>query len=354
MINYEALLIAVLFNIFLNLIAIKFWGGFEFVKHYEKVYSGIQKIHSKKIIPRLGGLNSYLSLVLYASISTLHSNYFLITLLFSLLILVIYSTKEDIAHNVTPYKRILSIFLTSFIFLIAYKNLNLPIIDAPILGKILNIYVIAFVFFIFALVSIANGTNIIDGANGLSGMTVLFQLISLLILADKVSDTFIYSNLIILIVFLIVFLAFNFPMGKIFLGDSGAYMWGWISGLMVILFYGRHPELPTWGAIVILIYPIIETIFSTIRKKFYENISPLTPDPYHLHLKVYFFLQKLLRSKRIKLSANNIVTLALLPIWSSPLYLIPFVYSDNFLITLALLYVCILYFTIYIFTPRVK
>lgn len=354
MINYEALIIALLFNIFLNLIAIKYWSGLKFVKNYEKVYSGIQKIHSKKIIPRIGGLNSFLSLMLYAAIAALDSNYFLITLLFSLLILVIYSTKEDIAHNVTPHKRIFSIFISSFIFLIIYENLNLPIIDLPILGKILNIHVIAIGFFIFALVSLANGTNIIDGANGLSGMTILFQLISLLILAIKVSDTFIYENLIILIVFLIVFLIFNFPIGKLFLGDCGAYMWGWISGIMVILFYGRHPELPTWGAIVILIYPIIETIFSTIRKKFYENISPFTPDAYHLHLKVYFILQKLLKSKGIKFSANNIVTLTLLPIWSSPLYLLPFVYSDNYLITLSLLYVCILYFTIYIFTPRVN
>jgi len=352
MINYSALIVALLFNFFLNLIAIKYWNRFEFVQNYETAYSGIQKIHSEKIIPRLGGINSFLSLILYASISTLDSNYFLSTLLFSLSVLIIFSVKEDIAHNVPPYKRILAIFLTSFIFFIAYKGLNFPVIDVPIIGKILNTYPVSMSFFVFALVSIANGTNIIDGANGLSAMTILIQLLSLLILAHKVSDFFIFYHLLILITFLIVFLAFNFPLGKIFLGDSGAYMWGWISGIMVILFYGRHPELPTWGAILILIYPTIETIFSTIRKKFYEKISPFIPDSFHLHLKVYFFLSKVLIRKKIKLSANNIVTLSLLPIWSSPLYLIPFVYSNTFLILSALTYVCILYFTIYVIIPR--
>lgn len=354
MINYSALIIAVLFNIFLNLITIKYWSRLGFVKKFEKSYSGIQKIHSKKIIPRIGGLNSYLSLILYVSVSRLDSDYFLITLLFSLSVLIIISTIEDVSHNITPLKRIFAIFLTSFIFLLAYKNLNFPLIDAPIIGEILNVYFIALLFFIFALVSIANGTNIIDGANGLSAMTVLIQLLSLLLIAEKVSDFFIFYHLLILIIFLIVFLAFNFPAGKIFLGDSGAYMWGWISGIMTILFYGRHPELPTWGALLILIYPIIETIFSTIRKKVYENISPFNPDPYHLHLKVYFLFDKLFKRKKNKFSANNIVTLSLLPIWSSPLYLIPFVYSDTFLITLSLTYVCILYFSIYIITPRIK
>jgi UDP-GlcNAc:undecaprenyl-phosphate/decaprenyl-phosphate GlcNAc-1-phosphate transferase len=353
MINYSALLLALSFNIILNIATIKFWADFSFVQRYENNYEGIQKIHTK-IIPRLGGLNSYLSLLAYIFISGISVNLLLTTLMISAIPLVFYATKEDITHKVAPYIRIFSIFIASLIFFLLYNNYNFPIIDISVLGDIINIYFVGLSFFIFALISISNGTNIIDGANGLSSMTVLFQLLSLLFLSYKVSDFLLFDNLLILISFIILFLIFNFPLGKIFLGDCGAYLWGWLSGMLVILFYGRHPELSTWGAILILIYPIIETIFSTIRKKFYDNISPLIPDPNHLHLKVFFALEKFSLENKLKISPINMVTLALLIIWSSPLYLIPFVYHSPFLIFLSIMYVCSLYFIIYTLLPRKK
>src|SRR5690606_26147022 len=80
------------------------------------------------------------------------------------------------------------------------------------------------------------------------------------------------------------FLVYNFPAGRIFLGDGGAYLLGFMIAAISIVVVQRHPaDVSPFLLPAILIYPLWEVLFSACRKFFYDRISPLRSDEYHLH-----------------------------------------------------------------------
>ena len=79
----------------------------------------------------------------------------------------------------------------------------------------------------------------------------------------------------------------TFLRGKIFLGDSGAYIIGFLLAILSILTVKRNPEISPWFPIAVLAYPIFETLFSIYRRKFIQKKSPLKNDGLHLHTLIY-------------------------------------------------------------------
>jgi UDP-N-acetylmuramyl pentapeptide phosphotransferase/UDP-N-acetylglucosamine-1-phosphate transferase len=83
------------------------------------------------------------------------------------------------------------------------------------------------------------------------------------------------------------FLLVNYPRGRLFLGDGGAYFLGfWVAETAVLLLV-RHPALNAWQVLAICAYPVIEVLFSIYRRKFIRQASPGAPDALHLHTLVY-------------------------------------------------------------------
>jgi UDP-N-acetylmuramyl pentapeptide phosphotransferase/UDP-N-acetylglucosamine-1-phosphate transferase len=74
----------------------------------------------------------------------------------------------------------------------------------------------------------------------------------------------------------------NFPLGKIFLGDGGAYFLGFALGWMAVLLSSRNPQVSPWACFLVCGYPIIETLFSILRRvKRQAHFGH--PDRLHLH-----------------------------------------------------------------------
>jgi UDP-N-acetylmuramyl pentapeptide phosphotransferase/UDP-N-acetylglucosamine-1-phosphate transferase len=83
------------------------------------------------------------------------------------------------------------------------------------------------------------------------------------------------------------FLLLNYPSGKMFLGDGGAYFLGfWVSEMAVLLLV-RHPGVNAWQVLGICAYPVIEVLFSIYRRRFIKKVSPGAPDALHLHTLVF-------------------------------------------------------------------
>jgi UDP-N-acetylmuramyl pentapeptide phosphotransferase/UDP-N-acetylglucosamine-1-phosphate transferase len=102
----------------------------------------------------------------------------------------------------------------------------------------------------------------------------------------------------------------NYPRGLIFAGDGGAYFWGFTLGLIGILLVQRHPQVSPWYPLLLLIYPIWETVFSTYRK-LVRGQSPGMADALHLHQLVYRRLVKAVLHEdeaKMLLSRNNRTT----------------------------------------------
>ena len=82
------------------------------------------------------------------------------------------------------------------------------------------------------------------------------------------------------------FLALNYPRGLIFAGDGGAYLWGVVIAMACIQLVQRHPQVSPWFPVLLLIYPVWETLFS-IYRKLARGGSPGMADALHFHQLIY-------------------------------------------------------------------
>jgi UDP-N-acetylmuramyl pentapeptide phosphotransferase/UDP-N-acetylglucosamine-1-phosphate transferase len=74
----------------------------------------------------------------------------------------------------------------------------------------------------------------------------------------------------------------NWPFGKLFLGDGGAYFLGFAMAWIAVLLIERNPSVSAFSALVICILPITEVLFSIFRRQV-RNDHPGKPDNLHFH-----------------------------------------------------------------------
>jgi UDP-GlcNAc:undecaprenyl-phosphate GlcNAc-1-phosphate transferase len=163
-------------------------------------------------------------------------------------------------------------------------------IDLPYADQLLRWAPLAIGFTIFAVAGVANAINIIDGYNGLAAGYALTVLAGLAYVSLRVHDSFLLFSSLAMMGALLGFLIFNYPRGKIFLGDSGAYLLGFWSAELSVLLVARHPEVSAWFPLALLIYPVFETLFSIYRRKLVRGGSPGRPDRLHMHQMIYMRL----------------------------------------------------------------
>ena len=72
------------------------------------------------------------------------------------------------------------------------------------------------------------------------------------------------------------FLVWNYPRGMLFAGDGGAYIWGVVIALASVSLVQRNVLVSPWFPLLLLIYPVWETIFS-IYRKLVRGVSPGWP-----------------------------------------------------------------------------
>jgi len=345
-----SVLIFTVVSLLLNGLIAYLWHKKFYRKLGLKTYQAIQRIHLTET-PRLGGLVFILSLLSYAIYC---NNIEIIKLLKLILIclipIVIAGLKEDLFQNVQPTIRLLSLFFVGGLFLYQFKEPLPNLSDVPLLGKLLLLHGGVSFFYILSMVTVANGMNLIDGVNGLCGAVALSILSSLLFLSYKTSDVVMLSLIFNVILIFIPFIVINYPYGNIFLGDLGAYSLGLIVSMLTIILFSRHPELSPWGAVIVLIYPVTEVVFSLLRR-IVKGESIWHPDKEHLHLKLFYFFRPQSAYKKI---ANALVTPALSALWLLPSIAITWVYQKPLFIWLSIILFIVIYVLLYIIIPSVQ
>ena len=142
------------------------------------------------------------------------------------------------------------------------------------------------IFSLFAIVGLMNAINIIDGFNGLASGIILLILLSFALTSYEQNNMEILNIILITAGSTFAFFILNFPKGKIFLGDGGAYLLGFIVAIIGIFLVSKYESVSPWYILAMFIYPVWEVIFSIIRK-LSKGLSPLKPDAYHLHMLIY-------------------------------------------------------------------
>jgi UDP-N-acetylmuramyl pentapeptide phosphotransferase/UDP-N-acetylglucosamine-1-phosphate transferase len=147
-------------------------------------------------------------------------------------------------------------------------------------------YWMGVLFSTFAIVGMMNAINIIDGFNGLASGIILLTLLSFAIVSYEQNNMEILTIVLSTAGATLGFFILNFPKGKIFLGDGGAYLLGFIVAIIGIFLASKYESVSPWYILAIFIYPVWEVLFSIMRK-LYIGLSPMQPDAYHFHMLVY-------------------------------------------------------------------
>jgi len=250
--------------------------------------SGAQKFHARPV-PRVGGIGILLGLV--ASAVQLQHAYPAVSN--GILFLVACGLPafgagliEDLTKRVSPLARLICTMAAAAL---AYFLLHIAVtrISVPPLDFLLTYAAISCGVTVLAVAALANAINIIDGFNGLASVVCICMLLSLGYVALQVNDMFVLIAALMVAGATAGFLIWNYPVGLIFLGDGGAYFIGFMLGELALLLVMRNPQVSTWYAALLLIYPTFETLFSVYRRMFVRGKSPAMPDGIHLHSLIF-------------------------------------------------------------------
>lgn len=256
---------------------------------------GVQKFH-KEPTPRAGGLGVFLGLWavgvgFWIGKKDFAWEYFLF--LFACLPVFFAGLLEDATKRVSPKWRLLAGFVSGFLA-VWLLDASVKRVDLPFFDLLLSYSVFSVLFSVFAFAGVVHAFNIIDGFNGLLGG------VSVLVFSAYAYVSFLHGDYFLLYLSLsfmfavLGFLLWNYPFGFIFMGDGGAYLLGFGSAVLGALLVNRHPDVSPWFPMLLVAYPVWETLFSIYRKKFLRGSSPFEPDSVHFHMLVYKRLVKFL------------------------------------------------------------
>jgi UDP-N-acetylmuramyl pentapeptide phosphotransferase/UDP-N-acetylglucosamine-1-phosphate transferase len=258
---------------------------------HDHTQAGPQKFHALAT-PRVGGIAIYAGLlaglameIVFHSNAQGNSSAYLFFVLASTPVFF-GGIIEDVTKNVGVAHRLLFSVLSSALA-IWLLGAVIDRTDIPYFDEALLWGPIAVAFTILSISGVCNAMNIIDGFNGLSSGYAVTALIALIAVAFQVNDHLVFSLAISLLASLLGFLCWNWPKGKIFMGDGGAYLVGFSLAELCIMLLYRNESVSPWFTASIMAYPIFETLFSMFRRKFLNKSKTGQPDAEHLHQLIF-------------------------------------------------------------------
>ena len=299
--------ILIIFSIFFYKYFILFLKKYNSKIFFDSEFKKPQAFHVSAT-PVIGGVCIYFSfLFIYLNFLFFKNIIFLDYIAFCTLFFLL-GFMDDIKININPKIR-LGLMIIFLIILV--KNNNLYIDKTGI--EVLNIWLdnsdfFSLFFICLCFLFIINGSNLIDGYNGLLGFHALIIIVNLFLINFINGNYDLASFIFFVILTLIMFLVFNFPKAKIFLGDSGSYLIGTFIALCTIKTSIANPEISPFYFCILLFYLFFEVFFSFFRKIFKEKKSPIRPDNKHLHMLVYKIL---LKKNQNKLKSNYHVSIVI-------------------------------------------
>ncbi|HRO12095.1 glycosyltransferase [Amaricoccus sp.] len=272
---------ALSFLLCLALVATRRWHG----RFTNDGTRGVQKFHLAPT-PRIGGLALALAYVLVWPVlpAELRAPWALIGLAGALPLLA--GLGEDLTGTVGVRYRLLATMAGGVLFALL-TGYTMHKVYLPGVDWLLSFQICALLFTGFAMGGVANAVNIIDGFNGLASGSLLIMLAAFAWVGHRVGDDLVFALAVLYGALILGFFLVNFPFGKIFLGDGGAYFAGFLLASLGVLLPMRNPETSAWTAILICAYPVIETLASMHRKAMREGHSVGQPDRVHWHMLAY-------------------------------------------------------------------
>lgn len=209
----------------------------------------------KKDIPLLGGIAIYLGFLLTLLFFTEFSFWYFFIFLSGATIILLVGLIDDYISLGAALKFMLPIFPLLF-----WISFGLEVNFLPAFWS--------FWFTIFWIMLLSNAFNFIDNMNGLATGTLLINALFLGIAVYLDSHFGIALLSFALAGGALGFLPYNFPKAKIFLGDAGSMLAGFLLASLAIFSYWDYNQImPSFCVpILILFYPLFDLIFVSLRR----------------------------------------------------------------------------------------
>ena len=300
-----------------------------------------QSSHSNPT-PRVGGLSILLGCIVgVLLLAGQDTTQIAILLGFSCLPVFLGGLGEDIGFDVSTRIRLVLSFVSALCAGLLF-NCWIPRLGIPGLEIVTSYLVVSALLTILVSAGISHAFNLIDGLNGLAIGISLLTGLGLGGIAHSVGDYTLSSICWVLVASLAGILVFNFPFGKIFLGDAGAYSLGHIFVWIGILILNRNPEVQPFAILLIFFWPTADMLFSIYRR--YRSNRPIDqPDRLHYHQLVMRAVELVFLSRKLRRLTNPLATFIILPLAASPVVTAFFVWPNN----KNAIFAFILYFTLF-------
>lgn len=297
------------------LVATQNWHG----RFSMDTHGGVQKFHLAPT-PRVGGIAIYAGVLFAAFVAHEDRQAILWPMVMAGLPAFVFGLLEDITKRVGVVPRLLATMASGVLgwYITGYAISSVDVLG---LDTLFGITAMAVLFTSFAVGGVANAINIIDGFNGLAAGTSVLIFAGFCSLALQFGDADLARICLILMAAVLGFLWVNWPLGKLFLGDGGAYFLGFCVGWVAVLILERHAAVSAWAPLVLCAYPVTEVLYSVWRRK-RRKAHPGHPDRLHLHSLVKRRVASRLLPKGGKLARNSLTgalmwLASLLPVWAA-------------------------------------
>ena len=133
------------------------------------------------------------------------------------------------------------------------------------------------------IVGVTNAVNLIDGLDGLACGVSVISSVTMLVVALLVAEPNVAIILACLAGGCIGFIPYNLNPAKIFMGDTGALLLGYVLATVSIMGLFKFYAVITFLVpILALALPLFDTAFAIVRRLL-KGQNPMTPDRGHLH-----------------------------------------------------------------------
>lgn len=250
-----------------------------------------RKIHAHTI-PNLGGIGIFFSFIIIASLfitNPLSEKWHYIVAACVVLFLV--GVNDDLL-SVSPYKKLLAQLIAAFIT-VCLADIRLSSLHGLFGIQELS-YINSVILSVLGCVFIINAYNLIDGIDGLCGSLAVLVTLLFGICMDigNVSGAACVAFSLMGATF--GFLRYNIAPARVFMGDTGSLLIGYIIAVLSIVFvntYNANTSLALiihsqQGAMLIALSFLFVPVFDTFRvfiSRSVRGISPFKADRSHLH-----------------------------------------------------------------------
>ncbi|MCX6278706.1 MAG: MraY family glycosyltransferase [Bacteroidetes bacterium] len=254
-------------------------------------YNLVDKPNERKVhkvpISRLGGLGIVIGLLSTSALWFIYGNSVLLFhLLTGIVILMIIGIVDDL-RELSPKVKfmgqiIAAIFLAHAGLLIDNMFGIFGITQLPV--------VIQYLLTLFIVAGIINAFNLIDGIDGLAGGLALIDMTGFFIIffhSGELSFVFITASTAGA---LLAFLKYNYHPARIFMGDTGSMILGFLlaaAGIMVLVISRGQTSNFQYSEAAIIVFSIfLLPVYDTLRVftgRMINKKSPFSPDKTHIH-----------------------------------------------------------------------